>query len=61
MRTEKVDFGVTRDVGLAYVPEAGVGVGAGIIARVLTQLEAQEPLAGNGDKGRMDEALSRGD
>lgn len=47
MRMGKVDFGgVTRDVSLAYVPEAGVGdfviVHAGFAISQINETEAQE-------------------
>jgi len=49
MRMGKVDFGgVTREVSLAYVPEAGVGdfviVHAGFAISQIDEAEAQETL-----------------
>ena len=62
MRMGKVDFGgVTREVCLAYVPEAGVGdyviVHVGFAISQLDEAEAQETLTLLVESGRLVEEL----
>ncbi|RMF38444.1 MAG: HypC/HybG/HupF family hydrogenase formation chaperone [Chloroflexi bacterium] len=65
MRMGKVDFGgVTREVSLAYVPEAQVGdyviVHVGFAISVLNEEEAQETLALLAEMGQLEEELGIG-
>ena len=65
-RMATADFGgVTKDVCLAYVPEAEVGeytiVHAGFAITRLDEAAALETLAMMGDLGLIDEALGTGD
>ncbi|MFO7741400.1 MAG: HypC/HybG/HupF family hydrogenase formation chaperone [Anaerolineae bacterium] len=62
MRMAKVDFGgVTREVCLAYVPEAGVGdyviVHAGFAISQVDESEAQETLDLLVESGLLDKEL----